>query len=203
MDLPEDQARFSVDPRCTSFVYGPLLSFACAKELRSRGVNSKTHVFDPFLNGTAARRPWIHFSWASETSTPHLGGVSRHLHGRLRTAGDILLDSDVITGRGPTEVSNEEAPKPNRQLRAHMDRKGLSAQGLADLIGVDAKTVERWLAGVTVPYSHNARRVAEVLDCDPADLWPDLFPIMAPPSAGTVAVSVYSSRADIPPSVWR
>ena len=100
-------------------------------------------------------------------------------------------------------MGNEEAAKPNCQLRAHIERKGLSVQGLADLIGVDAKTVERWLAGVTVPYAHNARRVAEELDCDPADLWPDLFPIMAPPSAGTVAVSVYSSRADIPPSVWR
>lgn len=42
-----------------------------------------------------------------------------------------------------------------------------------------------------------------MLDCDPADLWPDLFPIMTPPSAGTVAVSVYSSRADVPITVWK
>jgi lambda repressor-like predicted transcriptional regulator len=100
-------------------------------------------------------------------------------------------------------VGNEDAPKPNRQLRAHMDRKGLGAEGLADLIAVDAKTVERWLSGERAPYPQNARRAAEVLDCDPADLWPDLFPIMTPPSGGTVAVSVYSSRADVPPSVWR
>jgi hypothetical protein len=100
-------------------------------------------------------------------------------------------------------VGNVDAPKPNGQLRAYMDRKGLGAQDLADLIAVDAKTVERWLSGETAPYPHNARRAADVLDCDPADLWSDLFPIMTPPSAGTVAVSVYSSRADVPISVWK
>jgi len=84
-----------------------------------------------------------------------------------------------------------------------MERTGLGVQELADLIAVDAKTVERWLSGETAPYPQNARRAAEVLDCDPADLWPDLFPIMTPPSAGTVAVSVYSSRADVPITVWK
>ncbi|AGZ54011.1 helix-turn-helix domain-containing protein [Mycobacterium kansasii] len=100
-------------------------------------------------------------------------------------------------------MGNEDAPKPNRQLRAQMERKGLGVQELADLIAVDAKTVERWLSGETAPYPQNARRAADVLDCDPADLWPDLFPIMTPPSAGTVAVSVYSSRADAPITVWK
>ena len=100
-------------------------------------------------------------------------------------------------------MGNGDAPKPNRQLRAYMERKGLSAQDLADLIAVDVKTVERWLSGETAPYPLNARRAADVLDCEPAGIWPDLFPIMTPPSAGTVAVSVYSSRADVPITVWR
>jgi hypothetical protein len=55
--LPEHQARFFVDSRCAGFVYGPLLSFARAEKLRSSDVDAKSHVFDPFLNGTAARRP--------------------------------------------------------------------------------------------------------------------------------------------------
>lgn len=91
---------------------------------------------------------------------------------------------------------------PNDKLRYYMDRKGLDAQALAELIEVDAKTVERWLTGESRPYRDNARRAAEALDCDRSDIWPDLFPIMAPPSAGTVAVSVYGSRADVPPTVW-
>jgi hypothetical protein len=69
-------------------------------------------------------------------------------------------------------------------------------------IAVDAKTVERWLSGETMPYPENARRVADALNCEPAGLWPDRFPVMNPPSAGTVAVSVYGSRADVPVSVW-
>ncbi|OBS03352.1 hypothetical protein A9W98_09930 [Mycobacterium gordonae] len=100
-------------------------------------------------------------------------------------------------------MGNQDTPKPNRQLRAQIERTRLGVQELADLIAVDAKTVERWLSGETAPYPQNARRTAEVLDCDPADLWPDLFPIMTPPSAGTVAVSVYSSRADVPITVWK
>ena len=100
-------------------------------------------------------------------------------------------------------MGNEPGPVPNRPLRFHMQQKTLSVQDLADLIGVDAKTVERWLSGETTPYPDNARRAADALDCDPADLWPDLFPIMTPPSAGTVAVSVYGSRADVPITVWR
>ena len=87
-------------------------------------------------------------------------------------------------------MGNEDAPKPNRQLRAQIERTGLGVQELADLIAVDAKTVERWLSGETAPYPQNARRAAEVLDCDPADLWPDLFPIMTPPSAGPSEVVV-------------
>lgn len=101
-------------------------------------------------------------------------------------------------------MGNEEtAPVPNDKLRYYMDRKGLTAQSLAELIAVDAKTVERWLTGESRPYPDNARRAAEALDCDRADIWPDLFPIMAPPSAGTVAVSMYGSRADVPTTVWK
>lgn len=39
--------------------------------------------------------------------------------------------------------NDETAPVPNDKLRYYMDRKGLTAQSLAELIPVDAKTVER------------------------------------------------------------
>ena len=93
-------------------------------------------------------------------------------------------------------------PSPNRALHQRMTQHGISVQALADRVGVDAKTVERWLSGTSVPYLENARRAAETLHCEPAELWPDLFPVMTPPSAGTIAVSVYASRADVPVTVW-
>lgn len=93
-------------------------------------------------------------------------------------------------------------PSPNRALRQRITQHGISVQALADIVGVDTKTVERWLSGTSVPYPENARRAADALKCEPADLWPDLFPVMTPPSAGTVAVSVYASRADVPVTVW-
>ena len=48
-------------------------------------------------------------------------------------------------------MGNEQGPVPNRPLRFHMQQKTLSVQDLADLIAVDAKTVERWLSGETTP----------------------------------------------------
>lgn len=98
---------------------------------------------------------------------------------------------------------DDTGPVPNDRLRFYIERKGLSAQALAERIEVDVKTVERWLTGETTPYPDNARRATAALDCDRADIWPDLFPIMTPPSAGTVAVSVYASRADVPLAVWK
>lgn len=100
-------------------------------------------------------------------------------------------------------VGKDAGPgSPNRALRHRMTQHGMSPQALADVVAVDAKTVERWLSGATAPYPENARRVAEALQCEPAELWPDLFPVMTPPSAGTIAVSVYASRADVPVAVW-
>jgi hypothetical protein len=67
---------------------------------------------------------------------------------------------------------------------------------------VDVKTVGRWVRGESLPQAVNARATADTLGCDPQALWPDLFPTMRPPGTGTVAVSVYGSRADVPVTVW-
>lgn len=83
-----------------------------------------------------------------------------------------------------------------------MSEKGFSETRLATAAGVDVKTVGRWVRGESLPQGVNARATAYALGCDPQTLWPDIFPTLRPPGTGTVAVSVYGSRADVPVAVW-
>ena len=83
-----------------------------------------------------------------------------------------------------------------------MSEKGFSEARLATAAGVDVKTVGRWVRGESLPQAVNARATADALGCDPQTLWPDIFPTLCPPGTGTVAVSVYRSRADVPVAVW-
>ncbi len=93
-------------------------------------------------------------------------------------------------------------PQPNAALHARMAAAGLSKSEVASRTGIDQRTIQRWLDGQRVPQSRNARTLADLLGCEPADIWPSSYPVMDPPSIGTVPVSVYGSRAHVPVAVW-
>lgn len=101
-----------------------------------------------------------------------------------------------------SEEPGSQAHLPNHGLKALMDHQRRDDASLAKAAGVDTATVDSWVRGESMPLPSNARRAAEALDCDPQDLWPDIFPTLQPPSTGTVAISVYSRRADIPAATW-
>jgi transcriptional regulator with XRE-family HTH domain len=69
----------------------------------------------------------------------------------------------------------------NEHLRAAITRSGLTLEEFADIVGVDVKTVQRWLAGRT-PYPRHRTRVAGALDTTEHALWPDSVP--APNATG-------------------
>ncbi|KAA0016071.1 XRE family transcriptional regulator [Antrihabitans cavernicola] len=100
------------------------------------------------------------------------------------------------------ESAENDTVVPNERLRYYMDKAGLSPAALSERTGFEIKTIERWLAGKNTPHAGNARIAAEPLGCEISDLWPDKFPLLDPPSSGTVAVSVYANRADVPRHVW-
>lgn len=92
---------------------------------------------------------------------------------------------------------------PNERLRATMRSKGLSAQLLAQKVGVDGKTVERWINADRIPYARTALRAADVLGEDPVFLWPTLNRRRQGKASTSEVVTVYGQRAEISPAEWR
>lgn len=59
----------------------------------------------------------------------------------------------------------------SHRLRAAMLRAHLNPAALAEAVGVDVKTVTRWLAG-RIPHQRARLAVADALGETEADLWP-------------------------------
>ena len=65
-----------------------------------------------------------------------------------------------------------EAGELNESLRQAMLRARLREDDVAARLGVDPKTVRRWLNG-RIPYANNRAALANLVGADEADLWPD------------------------------
>jgi transcriptional regulator with XRE-family HTH domain len=88
----------------------------------------------------------------------------------------------------------------NEPLRRALLRARLREDDVAARLGVDPKTVRRWLNG-RVPYPHNRAAVAELVGADAAELWPDAGGLLAgsrPEELG----AVYPHRWAVPREVW-
>ena len=89
----------------------------------------------------------------------------------------------------------------NEPLRRALLRARLREDDVAARLGVDPKTVRRWLNG-RVPYPHNRAAIAELVGADEAELWPDAGGLLAarvrPEELGTV----YPHRWAVPREVW-
>jgi len=69
----------------------------------------------------------------------------------------------------------------NEHLRTALTRAGLSPEEFAGIVGVDVRTVRRWLGGRT-PYPRHRINVAGALDTTEHALWPNTVP--SPPATG-------------------
>jgi transcriptional regulator with XRE-family HTH domain len=89
----------------------------------------------------------------------------------------------------------------NQLLRRFLLQAGLREDDVAAHLGVDPKTVRRWLNG-RVPYPHNRAAIADLLDAEESDLWPGASGTLAarirPDELGTV----YPHREAVPREVW-
>lgn len=88
----------------------------------------------------------------------------------------------------------------NNALRRAMEQRRMRMVDLAALVGVDHKTVQRWLHEGRVPHRRTALDVAEALDVALEVLWPDVNEAAA--RMPTEAIALYSHRAAVPKPLW-
>jgi transcriptional regulator with XRE-family HTH domain len=94
-----------------------------------------------------------------------------------------------------------EVAKVNEPLRRALLRARLREDDIAARLGVDPKTVRRWLNG-RVPYPHNRAAIAEMVGADEAELWPEAGGFLAARTRPEELGTVYPHRWTVPREVW-
>jgi transcriptional regulator with XRE-family HTH domain len=93
---------------------------------------------------------------------------------------------------------------PNDRLRDAILRNGLTPVLVAERIGVDPKTVERWITQDRTPYPRHRHAIAAIVREDESYLWPDaVSPEKASRIGQSEIVQLYSRRSSVPYDVWR
>ncbi|MBB4934604.1 transcriptional regulator with XRE-family HTH domain [Lipingzhangella halophila] len=93
---------------------------------------------------------------------------------------------------------------PNERLRAALLERGLTPADLAAAVGVDTKSVERWISRDRTPYRKHRYAVAARLGTDEAFLWPKaLSPEQTAEASESEILSIYPHRWTVPRDAWR
>jgi transcriptional regulator with XRE-family HTH domain len=88
----------------------------------------------------------------------------------------------------------------NESLRRAMLRARFREDDVAARLGVDPKTVRRWLSG-RVPYPSSRVALAELVGVDEADLWPEVGAPFEGRSRPKEVEAIYPHRWAIPHDV--
>jgi transcriptional regulator with XRE-family HTH domain len=92
---------------------------------------------------------------------------------------------------------------PNERLRDAMQSNGFSPASLATQIGVDPKTVERWITQGRPPYPKYRREVSALLKESENYLWPNMLPEQKQTAVSeSELVKTYPRRYAVPNDLW-
>ena len=92
---------------------------------------------------------------------------------------------------------------PNDRLRDVLLRHELTPDQVADRLGVDPKTVERWITKSRTPYPRYRHAIATMVGEGEAYLWPDALPTdRRTEVAESEIVQVYPHRSSVPADLW-
>lgn len=92
----------------------------------------------------------------------------------------------------------------NDRLRDSMLRSGLTPSAIAEKVGVDPKTVERWITQDRIPYPRHRHAIAALLRESESYLWPTaLSPERATRVAQSEVVTIYPRRSGVPLDLWQ
>ncbi|MFF4540765.1 XRE family transcriptional regulator [Streptomyces aureus] len=89
----------------------------------------------------------------------------------------------------------------NERLRAAISAKGETAQSTADHVGVDPKSVERWITTNRTPHRGHRWKAAAFLGVDEVYLWPTVEK-QAETASTSELVTYYPHRGAVPASLW-
>jgi hypothetical protein len=79
---------------------------------------------------------------------------------------------------------------------------GMDAADVASQLGVDPKTVQRWLSG-RVPYPRHRAALADLTGWTVHDMWPNVAQPVDPDSVHDEVRVVYPHRSAVPVDAWR
>jgi transcriptional regulator with XRE-family HTH domain len=90
----------------------------------------------------------------------------------------------------------------NEMLRQALLRSGLTDEAVAAHLGVDPKTVRRWLDG-RHPYPRLRSQLARLLAKDELELWPDMATGPGAIGRSSEVVAIYPRWSAVPGELWR
>jgi hypothetical protein len=113
-----------------------------------------------------------------------------------------------LSGRlGRLETSDRDALEDsvaNERLRSCITAARLTIAEVAAQVGVDPKTVERWIVLGRIPHRSHRWATASLLGTDEAYLWPELADERRTQAASTSElVTLYPNRGAVPGPLWR
>jgi transcriptional regulator with XRE-family HTH domain len=88
----------------------------------------------------------------------------------------------------------------NERLRGQLVTAGLTVEQVAMDVGVDPKTIERWITLGRVPHPRNRLATANALGCEEAYLWPDVADRHA--ATQEEFICLYPHRGSVPAELW-
>ena len=92
---------------------------------------------------------------------------------------------------------------PNDRLRDVLMSKGLTPEEVAERLGVDPKTVERWITVGRTPYPRYRHAIAVMAEESETYLWPKALPSQRRAEvAQSEIVQVYPHRSSLPGELW-
>jgi len=91
----------------------------------------------------------------------------------------------------------------NEVLRRALQAAGITTTDLAATVGVDPKSVERWISKGRVPHPRHRIAAAAAVREDVNVLWPDVVRRAVKVGADRELVALYPRRSDMPRSLFR
>lgn len=98
-------------------------------------------------------------------------------------------------------VREVQARMPNERLRTTLLESDYNERALADELGLDPKSIQRWITRDVTPRRTTAHRAAKLLGVPPSWLWPELEQERESASSAEI-VTLYPHRSEVPRHLW-